>query len=103
MIVNVELLACLQVVGENKGTLTPRMSGKRSGEEVMFIWKDLDPNNFIIGVKDTKKENAYVSWGCVFVDGLYELFGKEVAETMKNANPGQPVEFKITVEKETAT
>jgi len=66
----------------------------------MFIWKDLDPDNFIIGVRDTRRSKGeYIAWGGVFVDGIEELFGKEVAEIMKMAAPGKPVEFKVTMEK----
>lgn len=66
----------------------------------MFIWKDLDPDNFIIGMRDTRRpKGEYIAWGCVFVDGIEELFGKEVAETMKTAEPGNPVEFKVAMDK----
>lgn len=60
-----------------------------------YIWKDvLDCNNFMLGMKYKEK---YSAWTILYIDGLYDLFGEEVQDTMKKADPGVPIKFHIEI------
>ena len=67
------------------------------------LWRDaLDQSYFTIGVKVVSFPSGtvrYVGWGQVFIDGIQEMFGKDMYEECRRAKPGVPVEVTVQIQK----
>lgn len=60
-----------------------------------YIWKDaIDSNWFILGVK--LSNGTYAAESSLFTDAIYDLFGREFHEAIKNVKPGMPVQVELT-------
>lgn len=67
------------------------------------LWRDaLDQNYFTIGVKITKCPSGdvmYNGWGQAYIDGIQEMFGKDLYEECRRAKPGVPIEVTVQIQK----
>lgn len=61
-----------------------------------YIWRDtVDHNQFWLGVKTN---SGYYGCAAVFCDALFDLFGSEGMEAVKDIEPGKPVRIQLMIQ-----
>ena len=63
----------------------------------VYAWRDLnDKNNYNFGTKyeSTTGKLCYCLWFTVFIDGLYEVFGKDFSDECKKIGT-EPIKVKF--------
>ena len=67
------------------------------------LWRDaLDLNYFTIGVKVVGCPSGTVrhnGWGQAYLDGIQEMFGRDLYEECRRAKPGVPIEVTVQIQK----
>ena len=60
-----------------------------------YIWRDRhDKDTFIIGVK--MDNGRFYSWAALYVDAIYDLFGQEASDFVKEIDEPVPVVFEMS-------
>lgn len=62
-----------------------------------YIWRDtLDGNWFMLGVR---LSNGQFAAECsIFIDAIFDLFGRQFHESIKNMKPGIPIHIESHLE-----